>query len=46
MAKGEHKKGRENKKPKQAGGGKAAKSDYQTRQNTASSTTPFKIKKG
>ena len=46
MAKGENKKSRENKKPKQTGGGKGGKSDYQTRQTTSASATPFKIKKG
>lgn len=46
MSKGEHKKGRENKKPKQAGALKSGKSDYQTRQTTASASTPFKTKKG
>lgn len=45
MSKGENKKGRENKKPKQTGS-KGGKSDYQTRQSVVSASAPFKIKKG
>lgn len=43
MARGDRKKGRENKKPKQTGTKSAAKSAYQIRQGEAT-VSPFKIR--
>jgi hypothetical protein len=46
MARGDRKKGRENKKqPKQAALKSDAKSAYQMRQNETVASTPFKVKK-
>jgi hypothetical protein len=44
MARGDRKKGRENRKPKQTGTKMEAKSSYQLRQNEPAAA-PFKLKK-
>lgn len=44
MARGDRKKGREDRKPKQNSGKSAAKSSYQLRQNEPAAA-PFKLKK-
>lgn len=44
MARGERKKGREDRKPKQSGGKSDTKSAYQLRQNEPA-VAPFKLKK-
>lgn len=44
MARGDRKKGREDRKPKQIGAKSEAKSSYQLRQNEAAAA-PFKLKK-